>query len=719
MRTVLASTIVIALGCTAFASPVSFRGDVIPLLTRLGCNSGTCHGSPAGKNGFRLSLRGYDPAADHAALTRENSGRRIDCLRPAQSLFLAKPSLQVSHEGGRRLEAGSMSYRTLHEWVEDGARDDGPGFVAPASIEVLPAEALIEGPPWQQDLVVKARWSSGGDRDVTHLAAFRATDAERGAVSADGRVHASKRGELVVVAEYLGLLAASRILAVDREPPVAWDAPEPASFIDEIVFAKLRRLRIVPSRLSTDEEFLRRVHLDATGVLPAPEEARRFLADPDREKRARLIDDLLERPEFAQFWTMRWADRLGVNQRFVGKQGAYKFHDWLRRAIGANLPEDTLVRAVLTASGGSYGSPAVGFWRRLRDPESAVEEVAQLFLGVRIGCARCHNHPADRWSRDDFLGLAAFFAQVRFKDGPFFNHLYDKEETLFIDPAGELQHPRLGQSVKPRFLDGQLPTGSGGDRRVDLARWLTAPENPFFARAAANRIWFHLFGRGIVEPPDDFSASNPPSNEALLEALAADFAAHGFDRKRLIRRILSSRTYQLSSVPNAFNADDDVHFSHARERLLEAEQLLDAISAAAGVPEGFAGMPVGARAAELPDGEYEHAFLAAFGRPARAMACECERDRNTNLLQGLALAGGETLHAKLRSDSGRAARLAATSLPPEAIVEELFLATLSRFPRPAEREAMARRLAAAPDRRRAVEDLLWALVNHREFLFQH
>ncbi len=727
MLAVLACLVIPSSLLASEGSPVSFRREVMAVLTRAGCNSGTCHGTPVGKNGFRLSLRGFDPRADHAVLTRELGGRRINLHEPRTSLILLKPTAQVPHEGGRRIAAGSDHHLILLRWVEEGARDDAEASPALLDLRVEPEEAILRGRPWRADVKVRARFADGSDRDVTGLARFSLSDGSAAELTPEGSVEGLERGEAAVVAEYLGRVAVSHLTFLDAAQNVAatadsiWDLGPDAHPIDRAVFAKLRLLGIPPAEEASPAEFLRRVYLDAIGILPTPEEVRRFLADPSAARREKLIDDLLDRPEFAEFWGMRYADRLGCNQRFVGIKGAYKYHAWVVHALRVNWPEDKLAREVLLASGGNYSSAPASFYRRLRDPATAAENAAQLFLGVRLGCARCHNHPGDRWTQDDYYGMAAFFAGMRFKDGPFFNHLYDKEETVSFAPAGaEVRHPRTGAAVPPRFLGGgPAPISAGKDRREVLADWLLSPENPQFARVAANRIWFHVFGRGIVEPVDDFRVSNPPSNPALLDALAAEFIRSGFDRKRLIRSILASRTYRLSSRSGPRSEKDARYFSHARARLLGAESLLDAISQAAGVAEPFAGLPPGFRSAQVPDGEYAHSFLTAFGRPARAMACECERESSSNVAQALHLVGGTTVEQKIRADGGRVAKLIASGMGNELLVAELFLATLSRFPSPEERMTLLEVLHAAPNRRRAAEDALWALINHPEFLHQH
>ena len=701
---------------------ISFVRDVVPTLTKAGCNSGACHGTPTGKNGFRLSLRGYDTPLDLLSLTREHSGRRINLAEPEQSLVLLKATSQISHLGGRRFSRNGKQYRLVRDWIAQGARDDRETSPALVSLEVLPPHRVLEAPVDVQALQVVAHYADGVTRDVTALTRFSVDDERQAEVREDGTVRKLRRGEVTVSAEYMNDLASSKLVFLEPVAQFRWSNPSQYNYIDRHVFDKLKLLRIEPSGVASDEEFVRRVYLDTIGELPSPEEVRSFLASTSADKRARLIDDLLKRSEFADWWAMKWTDRLGCNQRFVGKAGAYKYHRWIRRAMEANVPEDEFVRAVLTSQGGNYSHPAAGFFRRLRDPQRRAEEVAQLFLGVRMQCAKCHNHPGERWTQDDYHGLAAFFARVNYFNGPFFNHIYDKEETVYVASSGEVNHPRTGARVPPKFLGGSEPTidDEQQDRRQVLARWLTAPDNPFFAKASANRIWFHLFGRGIVEPVDDFRSSNPPSVAPLLAALAEDFGQHGFDRQHLIRTILNSRTYQLSWQTTPSNVEDHKYFSHANVRLLGAEQLLDAISTATGVAQSFGDFPAGMSAVSLPDGEYKHPFLEAFGRPARAMACECERDRDTNLTQALHLVGGRYVHDKLKHDGGRAAALARSSRPAAEIVGELFLATLCRFPSPQESRLLSQKIPDAGEgRREAVEDILWSLLNHNEFLFQH
>lgn len=701
--------------------PVSFRQDVIPALTKAGCNSGKCHGTPAGRGGFTLSLRGYDPAADRQRLTRDFGARRTNVHAPDESLILLKATARVPHGGGLRFKADDRLYRLLADWIAADMPDD-QAEPAAVDLEILPAAQWLEPAVDRQQLTVRARFGDGTVRDVTHLAYLSVSDDEAAEIAADGLLKRLGGGEVTVSAAYTSLQSAAQVVFLPERPGFAWTDPLEHNQIDRHVFAKLRQLRIAPSDLADDGTFLRRAYLDVCGILPAPDEARAFLADTRVDKRARLIDALLERPEYADHWAMNWTDRLGCNQRFVGKIGALKYHAWIRHQIAANVPEDEFVRSIITASGGNYSHPPAGFYRLPRTAEDRAENVAQVFMGVRIGCARCHNHPGERWTQDDYYGLAACFAQIKYRDGPFFIQKYDKEETVVSTRDGEVIHARTKEEMPPKPLGGtpfDAEQLQSADRRELLAAWLTTPDNPFFARAMANQIWFQLFGRGIVEPVDDFRSSNPPSNAALLDALASDYAAGGFDRKRLIRQIMLSRTYQLSSQTNATNGADERYFSHARIRQLGAEQLLDCIGQATLSPEKFTGFPAGLRAAQLADGEYNHVFLSTFGRPARSLACACERESDSNLGQALELIGGKLIETKIRSERGRIGQLIGGKAESAKIVEQCFLATLSRLPTKAEQEGLAARLDASSDRRATAEDLLWSLINHPEFLFQH
>jgi hypothetical protein len=513
-----------------------------------------------------------------------------------------------------------------------------------------------------------------------------------------------------------------KLTCIEPRPDFAWPNPPETNEIDRLLFAKLRQLQIVPAGLCTDAQFLRRVTLDLTGALPTPAEARAFLNDPTPNKRERAIDRLLESPQFADFWALKWSDVLRTSRKSMQAKGAQGLHDWLRAQLAANTPIDRIVRDLLTASGSSSLSPAANFYRVAREPAAQAEAVAQLFFGVRLQCAKCHNHPFEHWTQDDYAGMAAFFARLHTRADPAFpppgKDAPPVAEIVYLERSGEFLRPKSGQPAPPQPL-GAPPLAADGDRRAALADWLLSPTNPFFARSIVNRAWFHLFGRGIVHPVDDFRASNPPAHPEVLDFLARDFATHQFDLRRLLRQILTSRAYQLSEIGGSAKNADDKYFSHALPRLLSAEQLLDAVSDVTGVPERFAGFPAGTRAVQLPDGEIQNSFLKVFGQPARELACECERDSEANLGQALQLVGGAPLHDKLREPKNRLGALLAKSAAETEILEELYLAALGRLPQASEVQAAHDHLAKAGDARRGFEDVLWALLNSPEFLFRH
>ena len=702
-----------------FATPtlVSFRNDVIPSFSQSGCNTGACHGTPTGKGGFKLSLRGYMPDQDFLVLSHEAAGRRIDPMRPETSMILRKPLGELPHEGGLKLTRDSKAYEYIRDWIAEGAKDDPAASVA-VKLEILPGSRVLNAPATTQQTAVIARYADGSSRDVTPICYYNSSNPEIADVDASGHVTFKGRGEVAIIAHYLDLVANVRLThLVDVPTFVAVEVPQ-GNLIDSAVYSKLNRMRIKPSESCSDAEFVRRSYLDCVGILPAPEEVRTFLTDPAPDKRAKLVDRLLDRPEFLDFWTLKFADILRSNGRLIQPKGSHVFNRWIRSSLAQNKPMDAFVRELLTADGSTFQNPAANYYRISRDPENSVETTAQLFLGVRIQCAKCHNHPFERWTQDDYYGFAAFFSRVRQKKG----NLPD-EEVIFAVKDGDVRQPRTGKVMKPKALGG--PTFDAAakvkpeDRRESLAVWLTARENPFFARSFVNRVWYHLMGRGIVEPVDDFRDSNPPSNEELLDALASDFSKKGFDLKTLIRSILTSRTYGLSARTNELNADDTLYFSHAYTKLLPAEVLLDAISTMTGSNTAFDGLPKGTRATQIPDGKMENSFLKTFGRPARELACECERESDANLSQALQLIGGSTVNGKLHDDSGRIAGLAKSEQAPEEIIRDLYMRAVSREPNSTEMEVSLAHLKASKDRRQAVEDIGWALINSKEFLFRH
>jgi hypothetical protein len=695
-------------------APVSFRNDVIPAFSQAGCNTGACHGTPTGKGGFKLSLRGYLPDQDYVTLSREAGGRRVNPLAADTSMILRKPLGEIPHEGGLRLARRSKTFEFLHDWIAEGAKDD-PKAPAAVALEVKPGARVLNAPARSQQVIALVRYADGTARDVTPVCYYNSSNPEIAEVDADGHVVFKNRGEVAVIAHYQSLVANVRLTRLVEVPGFrAVEVPQD-NVIDKAVFAKLNRMRVAPSEVCTDQEFIRRAFLDVIGVLPTPAEVKAFLDDPAPDKRGRLVDRLLDRTEFYDYWTLKFADVLRANGRLIQAKGTYVFTRWIRAQLERNTPMDWFVRELLTADGSAFKNPAANYYRISRDPENSVETTAQLFLGVRIQCAKCHNHPFERWTQDDYYGFAAFFSRVKQKKGAL-----PDDEVVFTAPSGDVRQPRTGQVMKPKALGGPvLEDPKQPDRRVALAAWLTGPQNPFFAKSLVNRVWFHLVGRGIVEPVDDFRDSNPASNDELLDGLTAEFVSQGFDLKKLIRSIVTSRTYQLSARTNELNENDALYFSHAYTRLLPAEVLLDAISTVTDTVTPFDGLPKGSRATQIPDGKMENSFLKTFGRPARELACECERESDSNLSQALQLIGGATVNGKLRDDKGRMARLAACGKSPEEIAKELYFVALAREPNASELSAAVKHLTVTPDRRQAVEDLGWVLINSKEFLFRH
>jgi hypothetical protein len=726
--------------------PVSFRREVVAALNVAGCNAGACHGTPSGKNGFKLSLRGFDPAADFLTLTRDVSGRRVNVQNPESSLILQKGAGRVPHEGGTRFVPDAIATQLVQRWLRGQAPNDPREPAAVARLEILPGTRVLRAPANGQQLAVIAHFADGSAQDVTRLTVFRSSDDAVAQVSAEGRVTFTKTGEVSILCRYLETMQGLRLTYVAPLPGYVWPNPPENNFVDQHLFAKLKLLALAPSDLCSDADFVRRASLDIAGVLPTPEQVQAFLTDHAADKRARWVDHLLTTPEYADFWALKWADILNNNRRQVQAKGAYLYHQWVRDHLVANTPFDQVVRELLTAQGSTFLRGPANYYRsdrKARDTDGLAQNTAQLFMGVRISCAKCHNHPFERWTQDDYHGLAAFFARVKAQPDPLHPRIYRFNAgalDITLANSGEVIHPRTNQPAPPRLPNGQVPTiAPGQDRREVLADWLTSTDNAFFARSAVNRIWHHLLGKGIVDPVDDMRDSNPPVSEELLTALAKDFVAHGFDVKHTIRTITASRVYQLSAAANRFNEHDERFFARAVVKMLPAEVMLDALSAATAVPETFAeelldplsrlpngatlraeAMPVGTRAVQLPDGDvFQHPFLLAFGQPARETSCECERQGEGSLQHTLQLLNGPTIKAKLTHADNRIARLVAGTPSDEAVLHALYLATLSRRPTDAERSATLRYVAAAAQRRAAWEDVQWALVTSKEFLYRH
>lgn len=746
------------------------------VLSKAGCNAGPCHGNQNGKASFKLSLRGEDPAWDHRAITRDMLARRVDLIAPEDSLLLLKATTGLAHEGGQRFAPESDEYAILRDWIAAGAPDDAATAPALTGLTVtlgepggrpagrssrtvgggsgkpgagpVPGLVLVE-PTNSVALAVWARFADGTEREVTRLAVYE-TSTTQARAAADGVVTLEQPGEVTVVVRYLQRQVPVRLALAAARPGFAWQQTPAHNRIDHEVFDKLRALRMQPSELCTDVEFLRRAYLDLLGILPTAAEARAFAADGHADRRGRLVNRLLERPEFAEFWALKWSDILRNEEKVLDRKGVQIYADWIRTSLAENKPMDRFVREMIAARGSTYANPPANFYRANRDATARAEATAQLFLGTRLQCARCHNHPFDRWTQDDYYDWADAFARIRYKvlensrRDQLDSHEFVGEQIVYLARDGGMTNARSGRRASARFLGetrGNAGSNAGSIIPVDragtdgpaerteldqLADWLTAQPN--FARVQVNWVWSHLMGRGLVQPVDDFRPTNPASHPALLDALAEDYVRHRFDLRWLLRFIMSSRTYQLSSEPNATNADDDSNYSHVWPRRLTAEQLFDAQRQVLDVPAHFQGLPDGMRAAQVPGGSpvrrHEAAmsgpekFLAVFGKPARLLACECERSNETTLSQAFQLISAPEMDAILTDPDNRLTRLLASGQPAATVVDELYWTALSRPPAAAERTRAADLLRTAGDRRRALEDLCWALLNAKEFVLR-
>ena len=716
--------------------PLTFVRDVMPVLNKVGCTSGPCHGSAKGRNGFKLSLRGYDLRFDYEALLYEVSGRRVNRAAPADSLMVAKPTQAVPHQGGFVLTDEGYK-QTILDWIAQGAVFGDSGNDGVVKLEVLPKEIFMDRPGMRQQVLVMAHYGDGTVRDVTREASVK-SNVETVAAVGEGADHAptavrpgpaalsagqalvaERIGEAALQVRYEGKFVTVPITVLNPEPGFAWTNPPQYNFIDEKIDSKLERLKIEPSALADDAAFLRRVYLDLNGVPPTPEQARAFLEDPEKSrlKRQRLIDELIQRKEFVDHWALKWGDLLQNSRKYLGEKGTWAFRQWIRDSIAANKPYDEMVRELITSVGSTYQNPAANFFRVNNDPKAALEKTTQIFMGVRMVCANCHDHPFERWTQNQYYELAAFFAAVGIKPG------FDNDEQIVYLKRDDdrVKYPNSGQYADPKYLvaaAGAPPIPAQGDRRKALAAWLTSEKNPFFARAITNRLWSYFMGRGIIDPVDDIRASNPPVNEELLAALAEDFIQNGYDLQHVIRTIANSRAYQASIVTNKWNENDETNFSRFMPRRLPAETLLDAISVATGSLLEFEGVPKGFRAQELPDSFVgKGGFLDVFGRPQRESACECERRDNVSLSHAMNLVNGPTLAEAIADPEGRVAQAILAGKSSKELVDELYLASYSRFPTASEYDEALTYIEKGPSRASRAQDLLWALVNSNAFLF--
>ena len=696
--------------------PINFPNRVVPIFTKFGCNSGGCHGKSSGQNGFRLSLLGFEPAEDFEFLVKEARGRRLFPAAPERSLLLSKASGQLPHGGGHRIAADSPSFRMIYRWIEQGMPYGNEDDPVVTGIVVIPDERLMQRDGSQQVSVV-AHYSDGSTEDVTRTTQFDSNDTEMAEVAATGLVTTSRlTGSVAIMARYQGHVGVFRgTVPLGIE---VTDLPPIANYVDEIVFEKLTQLGLPASRVSDDATFLRRVTVDIAGRLPTAEEAAAFLASPDEQKRAQWIDHLLESTDYANFFANKWSAILRNKRRNdADKIATFGLFGWIRNSLYENKPYDQFVREIITATGSPADTPAVGWYREVKDQAAQVEDTAQLFLGLRIQCARCHHHPFEKWSQQDYYGMAAFFSRVGRKKSSI--PTYDR--VFHNRGVAEATNPKSGEKVKPTGLDAEpLVLDQDDDPRVKLADWMSQPDNGFFSQSLVNRYWKHFFGRGLVDPEDDMRVTNPAVNPKLLETLARDFVETDFDLKQLVRTICNSSTYQLSSEPNEWNRDDKQNFSRYYPKRLNAEVLLDSINQVTGTSTSFGGVPAGTRATQLPDNGFSSYFLTVFGRPESSSACECERSSEANLAQSLHLLNSSEIQGKLTAGDGRAAKLSADKeRDHNAKIQELYLLAFSRDPSSEESAIATSHIEKTGDAKVAYEDIVWALINTKEFLFNH
>lgn len=695
--------------------PISFKLDVMPVFMRAGCNSGSCHGAARGKDGFRLSLFGFDPDGDHYRLTREINGRRINLAVPNESLLLEKAMGKVPHSGGERFKEGSFYHQTIVRWLEANAPNDPPGIPTPVALEIYPREGVLDGKGATQQLTVRAKYSDGTDRDVTNLAVFLSNNDNSAKVDANGLITAGDRGEAFVMARFATFTVGSPFIVLPKGLKFTFPEVQENNYIDKLIHQKLRKLRIAPSEICSDEVFLRRVYLDIVGMLPTVEEYERFMNNPVSAKREQLIDELLNRKEFAELWVLKWAELLQIRS---SNQVSYKamllYYTWLQDKIARNVPTDVWVRELLSATGGTFKNPPTNYYQNETDLLKITENVAQVFMGMRIQCAQCHNHPFDRWTMDDYYSFASFFSQIGRKgtDDP-------RELVIFNAGGGEINHPVLRRPMPPRFLGVSQPADvAGKDRRAVLANWLASPENPYFAKNLANIVWAHFFGQGIIHEVDDVRVSNPASNQELLDELAKKFTEYKYDFKKLVRDICTSATYQRATQPNPSNESDSRNFARASIRRIRAETLYDCISQVTETKDKFPGLPLGARAVQIADGATTTYFLTTFGRATRETVCSCEVKLEPTLSQSLHLLNGQTTGSKIVNGALVARRLNEKKTP-EQIIEELYIRCFSRKPTSEEMQKLVGMVSANPNKQQALEDIFWALLNAREFMFNH
>ena len=706
--------------------PINFPNQVVPVFTKLGCNSGGCHGKASGQNGFKLSLLGFEPDYDYMVLVKESRGRRLFPAAPSQSLFLTKATGAVPHGGGTKMDADSDEYKIVRRWIASGMPYGEPTDPVVTKISVTPEHRILDRRSGQQ-FAAYAHYSDGTVEDITRRALYESNDPEIAVVDGQANVTTlGMSGEAAIMARYQGHVAVFRATVPLGVKTPDWAFPE-NTIADKFTAKKWRELGLVPAELSTDAAFIRRATLDITGRLPTPDQVTAFVADANPNKREVLVDKLVDSPAYADFFAGKWADILRVKRGNDKDRaaGTFAFHGWIREAMARDVPYNEFVRGVLTASGDETTSPPTVWYKDLKTPEQFVDDVAQVFLGQRLACANCHHHPFEKWSQDDYWGLAAFFGRVGRKTLPVVGEAKATSQVIFTSAAGSVTNKRTNQPAPITPLDGEPMTLTAeDDPRQALADWMTSPENPFFAKAVANRYWAHFFGRGIVDPLDDMRVTNPPTNPELLDALSKTLVDSDFSLKTLVKTICKSRTYQLSAVPNEWNRHDKQAYARYYPKRLPAEVLLDAVDQVTASPTNFGGLPrdefAPSRAVQLPDESYRSYFLDVFGRPARSSACECERVSEANLAQALHLLNSDEVQNKVGSGSGRAAQLAnpKDTRSDEEKVTELFLWAFARKPTAEDLSAALGHIGENADTKKtAYENIVWALLNTKEFVF--
>lgn len=690
-----------------------FIRDVEPIMAKVGCNMGTCHGAQQGRKGFKLSLRGYDPIYDYRALVDDVSGRRFNRANPSDSLMLLKPTQGVPHEGGFLFDEESRGYKIIHQWIAEGCKFSEA--TRPVKLEIFPKNPILDRSGQKQQMLVIATFADGVTRDVSRDSIFESSNFEVATVSGAGQVKAVRRGETSILVRYEGTYASNTLLVLGSRDGYAWkDSPE-FNLIDTHVNNKLKRLKIQSADLCTDADFLRRVTLDLTGLPANADQTRAFLNDPrdSRTKRLARINELLDSPDYVDHWTLKWSDLLMSNRKYINEQGVWAFRNWIREQIATNRPYNETVFELMTASGSTLENPPANYYRIAREPREVMENMTQVFVGTRFVCAQCHDHPFEKWTQTQYYQLSAFFGGVGRKGG----RRAEEEVVYDMRSPAQVIHAGTGQPAAATFpfqiegldLNTDVP-------RVKLARWLTSKDNPYFAKSLANRYWSYLNGKGIIDPVDDIRLSNPPSNPELLDALSSDFIASGFDLKHLLRTITSSHTYQRTFATHHWNEDDDVNYSHATPRRLAAEQLFDAIMTATGAPTNLPGVPGGFHASQLPDSSASVAFLDMFGRAPRESPCECERSSEVSLAQTLTLINGPTISEAIVHPQGLIAKLVNAKAEPKQMVEEIYLSVFNRMPTDAER-VQGEKYVSTNGLADGGQDLMWALINSPAFLF--